>query len=234
MSRFVAAVRVINAVTSPKTGVLLEQIAARVGRAAPDAPLFSAEERAKLQEVLALEADALSVLLDASLYIFETAGFAGASPEALAEELVAAGVDVDRASAFRDAWAAEGTAACTALRQKTLGGPAELTDSRMQVHLELGRPGATLLRSATAILELDVVGAAGSAAATSSSAASPAVPLGFGKVGERPAGIEAAAAGDSVGGVGETRLRVELSQSDLVTLLERLDRIQRQIDTLST
>jgi len=247
LRRFDAAVKIINSIISPKLPVLLEQIAARTAAFSdPDGDgdagkLFSAEQEASLSAMLEIDADGLGTVLRAAVYIFETAGFAGAKPAILADELVGAGVDVDRAGAFHSAWASQGAAVIAGMRSRTLGGPSELVSSAFQVHQSVGTPGATLLRDASSVLELRVRGMASrpgmdlEAAGGDSTAASAAA--------ASAARAAAAAADDDddqrmtdtsgVRGVGDRRVRLELSREGLLELLERLDGVQKALDGLS-
>ncbi|KAA0158607.1 hypothetical protein FNF27_08357 [Cafeteria roenbergensis] len=109
-----AAIKVFNGLTSPKLPILLDQIAAKAAAFSdPDGDgdagkLFSLEQEAALTKMLGIDADRLGTVLRAAVYVFETAGFAGAKPATLADELVGAGMDADRATAFHDAWVAQG------------------------------------------------------------------------------------------------------------------------------
>lgn len=242
--RFDAAIKVLNSVTSPKLPILLQQIASRTAEVSdPDGDgdagrFFTPEQEAKLLGMLGLDTEALNTVMRAAAYIFETAGFAGAKPAILADELVGAGMDADRATAFHDAWAAEGAAAIASMRGRTLGGPAELIGSAFQVHQAVGTPGLTLLRDASAIVELhvkgmasrpamDVEGAGGDATAASSAAAAAAA-----AAAEMGADCETDA-GVGVRGAGDERVRLELSQAGLLALLGQLDDVQRALDRLN-
>ncbi len=241
--RFDAAIKVFNGLTSPKLPILLDQIAAKAAAFSdPDGDgdagkLFSLEQEAALTKMLGIDADRLGTVLRAAVYVFETAGFAGAKPATLADELVGAGMDADRATAFHDAWVAQGAAVISGMRSRTLGGPSELVGSAFQLHQRVGSAGATLLRDASAVVELhvrgmasrpgmDLEGSGGDATAASAAAAAAAAAA-------RSTSAAPAEDGGGVRGVGDHRIRMELSQAGLLQLLEQLDDVQHALDRLS-
>jgi hypothetical protein len=244
-SRFKLAVQVINSVTSTKLPLLLQQVASKTAQASdPDGDgdvgkLFTAAQEAELQSMLALSAEELTTLLRAASYIFEIAGFESVKPVVLQEELIASGVDEDKAAAFRDAWASEGGAVVASMRARTLGGPAELVGSAFQIHQSVGNSLVSLARDSTAILELHLVGKASrpgmDAEAAEKDATAASAAAAAQKALEKPSGLLDSAEEECVGvsGVGDTRLRLELDRAGLLDLLEHLDGIQEALDRLS-
>ena len=153
-SRFREAVTLVNSVANDKFPLLLARIIGKVGIKA-DA-IFSPEEEAQLQSLLALDGSKLSTILEGCSYILEQAAYHQTSASSLSKQLVAAGVQEAQAAAFGRVWKGEGAALVAKLRARSMGAPMVLNAAKWELHLQLGQSGLSRAKDARAMFELDL------------------------------------------------------------------------------
>ena len=146
--------------------------------------------------------------MEGSAYLFETAAYFNLKTAAFGAALLQLGVLEAHAVAFGAVWTAGSAAVINRLMAAPLGAPLVLLGSSYRVALRVGSSAFTGVQDATAVLDLS---------------------LGRPRHARTAAELEAGAAEGS----GEEVVSLELDRAALAGLLERLDAVQLQLDTLS-
>ena len=97
----------------------------------------------------------VSILEQASCYIFEQAAFTQTNPEALYAILLEAGFDEAHGKVVGRLWAAEASSYIAKLKTRTLGGPT-LVETDYHLNLIMGESTLTRLQEPTALFEFSI------------------------------------------------------------------------------
>ena len=151
-AKFKAAIELINGLSAEKFPLLLTRIIERLSTDGESA--FTSEEEARLQSMLSLSVTQLHTVLEASAFIFEQAAYQAVGASDLLGHLTEAGMSESQAAATVMVWRDNSTSLLERLRERTLGGPKVLTDSRWRMHLHMGQSGLTKLKEPSAIFEM--------------------------------------------------------------------------------
>lgn len=149
---------------------------------------------------------AARALVEGSAYLFETAAYYNMKTAAFGSALLQLGLPEAHAVAFGSVWTAGSGAAISRLKAAPLGAPLVLLGSSYRVALRVGSSAFTGVADATAVLD-----------------------LALGRPRHAPLRGDDAGAG----GAAEEVVSIELDRAALAGLLERLDAVQLQLDTLS-
>lgn len=185
----------------------LSSIAKRlIRRLGKEEELLTAEEEQQACGTLKLTAEELQTLVEFSAYVFEQGAYQMQQPEQFEKNLVSQGIAKAHAGALRSVWEAEATAYVGRLRDQHIIGANVLTDTTWTTHLCVAKSnGDSTKTDATAIIEFH-----------------------FGD--EKPASKD----DDTTQRPKDDTLAVECSHSELFTLFQKLQDIQRTIDRLSS
>jgi hypothetical protein len=186
----------------PKLSLALARVATHVVGCPAGARAFSDDEEAQLVALLGLaDGAALVLVLEGAAFIYETAALHGLKSAALGQALLAAGLAEAAAVAVVGVWSAHSAAMLARLRARAHGAPQQLHGSSWRVGLALGRAG--------------MAGAAGAAAQAAHREAGATLELLLGPADAPPS----------------RSLTLEFDKPSLLSLLERLDAVQAQLDS---
>ena len=175
--------------------------------------LFSEEEEIQLKGLFEFEDDDLKLVLDCCCYIFEQAAFTSTGPEPLYGILLEAGFDEAHGKVVGKIWAIEAAEFVGRLKVQPLG-YSSLRSSDHRLNMLMGISNLTRLQEPTALFEftVDSPNMALSEADKSSTTVSTSVD----------------------GKVNTEKVTVEFSHQELFSLFTQLERVQSQLDGLSS
>ena len=199
-----ATLSAVPAAALPKLSLALTRVATHVVGCPAGARAFSDDEEAQLVALLGLaDGAALVLVLEGAAFVYETAALHGLKSAALGQALLAAGLSEAAAVAVVGVWTANSAAMLARLRARAHGAPQQLHGSSWRVGLALGRSG--------------LAGAAGAAAQAAHREAGATLELLLGPADAPPA----------------RSLTLEFDRPALLGLLEKLDAVQAQLDSIS-
>ncbi|XP_053480975.1 COMM domain-containing protein 10 isoform X1 [Ictalurus furcatus] len=116
---------------------------------------FSEDEEQKLQSALALEKQALHLVLETSSFLLEQAVHHNIKPASLKQQLENIHIAPDKAEAFSQAWATAGPDVVEKMRQ-TIFAPKKLEHIGWQLNLQMGQSSQAKQKEPHAVLDLGV------------------------------------------------------------------------------
>ncbi|XP_026855552.1 COMM domain-containing protein 10 isoform X1 [Electrophorus electricus] len=147
------AVTYINAVDSSKFSRLLSRILQKLHLKGERS--FSEDEEQKLQTALALEKQALHLVLETTSFLLEQAVYHNVKLPSLKQQLENIHVSPDKAEAFCQAWASAGPDMVEKIRQRIFA-PKKLEHIGWQFNLQMARSSQAKLKAPHAVLDLGV------------------------------------------------------------------------------
>lgn len=116
---------------------------------------FSEEEEHKLQTALALEKQALHLVLETSSFLLEQAVHHNIKPASLKQQLENIHIAPDQAESFSQVWATAGPDVVERIRQ-TIFAPKKLEHIGWQLNLQMGQSSQSEQKEPRAVLDLGV------------------------------------------------------------------------------
>ncbi|XP_066500617.1 COMM domain-containing protein 10 [Hoplias malabaricus] len=147
------AVTHINAIDANKFSRLLSRILQKLHL--KEERSFSEDEEQKLQTALALEKQALHLVLETTSFILEQAVYHNIKLASFKQQLENIHVAPDKAEAFCQAWSAAGPDVVEKIRQRIFA-PKKLEHIGWQLNLQMGQSSQAKLKSPHAVLDLGV------------------------------------------------------------------------------
>ena len=181
--------------------------------------IFSPEEEAQLQSLLALDGSKLSTILEGCSYILEQAAYHQTSASSLSKQLVAAGVQEAQAAAFGRVWKGEGAALVAKLRTRSMGAPMVLNAAKWELHLQLGQSGLSRAKDARAMFELDLRDASNVEVGVSDDVARGSALIPYTWRAQDTSKAD--------------NFMLEFSHDQLYDFFQKIERVQQQLDSLS-
>ena len=181
--------------------------------------IFSPEEEAQLQSLLALDGSKLSTILEGCSYILEQAAYHQTSASSLSKQLVAAGVQEAQAAAFGRVWKGEGAALVAKLRARSMGAPMVLNAAKWELHLQLGQSGLSRAKDARAMFELDLRDASNVEVGVSDDVARGSALIPYTWRAQDTSKAD--------------NFMLEFSHDQLYDFFQKIERVQQQLDSLS-
>lgn len=217
-------VTTVNALPADKLPRLLNRICTRLTERGTQ--FFTKDEEAQLCDYLSLSLDVVRILIQSLALIYDVAASTAMKAPALLTAMGNAGIDEATATAIAQVWVTESPAVLNTLKAQSFGAPAVLTDCDVKIGLGIGSAARTRDARTTALLTLTATEDVPSAAArgmTPSLAAAVA--------GRATDAATAELAADVLARTHECDIAFD--RDALAAFLEKLDRIQQQIDSLS-
>ncbi|XP_060787876.1 COMM domain-containing protein 10 isoform X2 [Neoarius graeffei] len=147
------AVTFINSIEVNKLSRLLSRILQKLHLKGERS--FSEDEEQKLQTALALEKQALHLVLETSSFLLEQAVHHNIKPASLKQQLENIHIAPDKAEAFSQAWATAGPDVVEKIRQ-TIFAPKKLEHVGWQLNLQMGQSSQAKQKEPHAVLDLGV------------------------------------------------------------------------------
>ncbi|XP_017324351.1 COMM domain-containing protein 10 [Ictalurus punctatus] len=147
------AVTFINSIEVNKLSRLLSRILQKLHLKGERS--FSEDEEQKLQTALALEKQALHLVLETSSFLLEQAVHHNIKPASLKQQLENIHIAPDKAEAFSQAWATAGSDVVEKMRQ-TIFAPKKLEHIGWQLNLQMGQSSQAKQKEPHAVLDLGV------------------------------------------------------------------------------
>ncbi|KAI1900241.1 hypothetical protein AGOR_G00047970 [Albula goreensis] len=147
------AVTHINEIDLNKFSRLLSRILQKLHLKAERS--FTEEEEEKLQAALALDKQALSLVLETVSFILEQAVYHNVKPASLKQQLEGIHLHPDKVEALSQAWASAGPETIEKFRQ-TIFAPKKLEHVGWQLKLQMAQSTQARLKSPHAVLELGI------------------------------------------------------------------------------
>ncbi len=163
LNRFNSAVSVINEVDAEKLPKLLQRILEGAHRTTESEEqrklltvggIFTETESERLQEIFSLTGTQLSLLIDASSYVFEQALYNSMNPDRLYNELTTStSLSSEHAAGFQQVWRENSRQYLTNAKDRSLGGPALLKDFSWRLQIHLSEDSSSKQRQTNALFE---------------------------------------------------------------------------------
>ncbi|XP_007260844.3 COMM domain-containing protein 10 [Astyanax mexicanus] len=147
------AVAHINAIDANKFTRLLSRILQKLHLKGERS--FSEDEEEKLQTALAMEKQALHLVLETTSFLLEQAVYHNIKPASFKQQLENIQVAPDKAEAFCQAWATAGPDVVEKIRQRIFA-PKKLEHVGWQLNLQMGQSSQAKLKAPHAVLDLGV------------------------------------------------------------------------------
>ncbi|XP_060738174.1 COMM domain-containing protein 10 [Tachysurus vachellii] len=147
------AVTLINSIEVNKLSRLLSRILQKLHLKGERS--FSDDEEQKLQTALALEKQALQLVLETSSFLLEQAVYHNIKPASLKQQLENLHIAPDKAEAFSQAWATAGPDVVEKIRQ-TIFAPKKLEHIGWQLNLQMGQSSQAKQKEPHAVLDLGI------------------------------------------------------------------------------
>ncbi|XP_027022967.2 COMM domain-containing protein 10 isoform X2 [Tachysurus fulvidraco] len=147
------AVTLINSIEINKLSRLLSRILQKLHLKGERS--FSDDEEQKLQTALALEKQALQLVLETSSFLLEQAVYHNIKPPSLKQQLENLHIAPDKAEAFSQAWATAGPDVVEKIRQ-TIFAPKKLEHIGWQLNLQMGQSSQAKQKEPHAVLDLGI------------------------------------------------------------------------------
>ncbi|XP_062854387.1 COMM domain-containing protein 10 isoform X2 [Trichomycterus rosablanca] len=147
------AVNYINTIDANKLSRLLSRILQKLHLKGERS--FSEDEEQKLQAALALEKQALHLVLETASFLLEQAVYHNIKPASLKQQLENIHVAPDQAEVFSQAWATAGPDVVEKIRQSIFA-PKKLEHVGWQLNLQMGQSSQAKLKVPHAVLDLGV------------------------------------------------------------------------------
>lgn len=244
-SRFYKAAVAVNAIPVEKFPLLLNRIFQKLH--IKNTRLFSDEEEEQLQELFGFAVADLRLVLDCCCYIFEQAAFTSTGPEPLFDILLEAGFDEAHAKVLGRSWASEASDYVSKLKTQSLGFTSLQGTIDYHINMVVGQSAMSKQQEPTALLEFTIGSNSGSNPTATNTANSRSsgtmvssgndgcstdVKLGHSTVVSKVSGETKTDTG-TVSTENE-KLCVEFSHEELFSFFSQLERMQHQLDALST
>jgi hypothetical protein len=156
-------VTVINEVDADKFPKLLQRILEGAHRTTENEEqrklltvggIFTELESERLQEIFSLNGTQLSLLIDASSYVFEQALYNSMNPDRLFNELTQnTSLSTEHAQGFQQVWEENRSKYVTNAKDRTLGGPSLLRNFSWRLQIHLSEDAASKQRQTNALFE---------------------------------------------------------------------------------
>uniref|UniRef100_A0AAR2JX21 COMM domain-containing protein n=1 Tax=Pygocentrus nattereri TaxID=42514 RepID=A0AAR2JX21_PYGNA len=147
------AVGHINQVDANKFGRLLSRILQKLHLKGERS--FSEDEEQKLQTALAMEKQALHLVLETTSFLLEQAVYHNIKPASFKQQLENIHIAPDKAEAFCQAWATAGPDVVEKIRQRIFA-PKKLDHIGWQLNLQMAQSSQAKLKAPHAVLDLGV------------------------------------------------------------------------------
>ena len=151
--KFTAAVELMNGCDTGKFPQLLRRLVSKL-HIRTTSTVFTEDEETALQGLLSLSAGDLNTVLDAAMYVFESAAYAAVKPENLAAQLADAGLAAAVVEAFVLVWSNDGAGLINRLKERPLGANKALTNIDWAMHVNMSQSSLGALQDVSAVMEL--------------------------------------------------------------------------------
>ncbi|XP_037115205.1 COMM domain-containing protein 10 isoform X2 [Syngnathus acus] len=145
------AVTLINAIDVNKFSRLISRIIQKL-HLKGERP-FSEEEEQKLQTALAMDKQALNLVLETSAFVLEQAVYHNVKPSSLKQQLQGISMNPDKAEAFSQTWSTSGPELVDRLKRNIFA-PKKLDFVSWQLNLQMAQSSQARLKSPNAVLQL--------------------------------------------------------------------------------
>ncbi|KAI5094955.1 COMM domain-containing protein 10 [Silurus meridionalis] len=149
------AVKFINSIEVNKLSRLLSRILQKLHLKGERS--FSEDEEQKLQTALALDKQALHLVLETSSFLLEQAVHHNIKPASLKQQLENIHIAPDKAEAFSQAWAAAGPDVVEKIRHAIFA-PKKLEHIGWQLNLQMGQSSQAKQKEPHTVLDLGIRG----------------------------------------------------------------------------
>jgi len=154
--KFKEAVALFNKLDPSKLSLLVERVLLKSPPDSKTGRLFAEKEEAKLRDAFDLTQENLETLLNASVYVFDTAAYKNITATKLKAFLEASGVDGTQAMSFAKVWNDHKETFLAKLRSQTLSGTQKLDGVKWRLQLTMGQKELSKSKDLTTIINLSL------------------------------------------------------------------------------